>query len=81
MDRRPVCPTERVKNYKFSSEHGLSTNHPKPKSNDVDSQEDSYLYLSAMEEKMIASENSNGSFLAHQHANKKIYKNVPYRRF
>ena len=37
----------------------------------VGSPEDSYLYLSATEEKLIANKTSNGSFLAHQYANKK----------
>ena len=30
---------------------------------------------------MFANEITNGSFLAHQHANKNFCKNVPYRRF
>ena len=47
----------------------------------MDNQKDSYFYLSATEEKLIANENSNGSSLAHQHANKKILQNAPYRRF
>ena len=47
----------------------------------MDSQEDSYLYLSATEEKLIANGNSNGPFLSHQHANKKNPKNATYRRF
>ena len=45
------------------------------------SKEDSYFYLSATEGKVFGDEKSNGSFLAHQHANKKKYKNAPYRRF
>ena len=43
--------------------------------------QDSYLYLSATEGKIFANESSNGSFLAHQHPNKKNCKIVPYRRF
>ena len=30
---------------------------------------------------MFPNEITNGSFLAHPHANKKIYKNAPCRRF
>ena len=45
--------------------------HPKLKSNNVGRSEDSYLYLSATEGKTFANENLNGSFLAHQHENKK----------
>ena len=30
---------------------------------------------------MFANENSNESFFSHHHANKKNYKNAPYRRF
>ena len=59
----------------------LSTIHPKSNSNDVRSPEDSYFYLLATKGKLIANENSNGSFLAHQHANKKNIKTPPYMRF
>ena len=71
MDRGPISPTERVgiKSSPTSVGLDLSANHPKP--NDVGAPEDSCLYLSATEEKLIASDNSNGSFLAHEHANKK----------
>ena len=79
MDRGPISPTERVsiKSSPTSVGHDLSANHPKPKSNDVDSPEDSCLYLSATEEKLIATDNSNGSFLAHEHANKKKLQKPP----
>ena len=74
MDRGQISPTERVRGIKFSPTLAgldLSANHPKPKSNHVGGPEDSRLYLSATEEKLITNDNSNGSFLAHQHANKK----------
>ena len=73
MDRGPISPTERVRIKSSPTSVGLdlSANHPKPKSNDVGSPEDSCLYLSATEEKLIAIDNSNGSFLAHGNANKK----------
>ena len=73
MDRGHITPTERVRIKSSPTSVGLdpSANHPKSKSNDVGSPEDSYLYLSATEEKLIATDNSNGSSLAHQHANKK----------
>ena len=73
MDRGHISPTERVRIKSSPTSVGLdlSANHPKPKSNDVGSPEDSYLYLSATEEKLIATDNSKGSFLAHEHANKK----------
>ena len=44
---------------------------PKPKSSDVGKSEDSYLYLSATEGKMLANENTSGSFLSREHRNKK----------
>ena len=82
MDRGPISPTERVRVKSSPTSVGLDlyANHPKPKSNDVGSPEDSYLYLSTTEEKLIAIDNSNGSFLAHEHANKKNYKNSLERR-
>ena len=44
--------------------------------------EDSYLYLFATEGKMFANDITNGSFLAHQHANKNILqKRTHCRRF
>ena len=82
MDRGPISPTERVRIKSSPTSVGLdlSANHPKPKSNDVGSPEDSCLYLSATEEKLIANDNSNGSFFAHEHLNKKKYKNSLERR-
>ena len=82
MDRGQISPTERVRVKSSPTSVGLdlSANHPKSKSNDVGSPEDSYLYLSATEEKLMANDNSNGSFLAHEHANKKNYKNSLERR-
>ena len=41
---------------------------------DVGNQENSYLYLSATKRKMLANEIANGSFLAHDHGNKKNTK-------
>ena len=41
---------------------------------DVSNQEYSYLYLLATKRKMLANEIANGSFLAHDHGNKKKYK-------
>ena len=73
MDRGHISPAERVRIKSSPTSVGLdlSANHPKSKSNVVGSPEDSYLYLSATEEKLIANDNSNGSFLADKHANKK----------
>ena len=73
MDRGQISPTQRarIKSSPTSVGLDLSANHPKPKSNDVGSPEDSYLYLSATEEKLIAKDNSNGPSLTHQQANKK----------
>ena len=73
MDRGHISPAERVriKSSPISVGLDLSANHPKSKSNVVGSPEDSYPYLSATEEKLIANDNSNGSFLADKHANKK----------
>ena len=80
MDRGHISPAERVRIKSSPTSVGLdlSANHPKP--NDVGAPEDSYLYLSATEEKLIANDNSNGSFLADKHANKKKYKNSLERR-
>ena len=82
MDRGQISPTERVRIKSPPTSVGLdlSANHPKPKLNDVGSPEDSYLNLSATEEKLITNDNSNGSFLAQEHANKKNYKNSLERR-
>ena len=71
MDRGPTCPTERVKSSIFTVRLDRSAIHSKLKSNDLSMSKDSYFYLSATEGKMFANENSNGSFLAHHHANKK----------
>ena len=85
MDQGPICPAERV-NYQIftNTSAGLDRYaiHPKLKSNDLGKSEDNYFYLSATEEKLVANVNSNGSFFAHQHANKKkVTKNASYRRF
>ena len=47
----------------------------------MSSPEDSYLYLSATEEKLIANDNSNVSFLAYQHANKKKLQKFAWMAF
>ena len=52
---------------------------PRTTQNDVGAPEDSCLYLSATEEKLIASDNSNGSFLAHEHANKKKLQKLAWK--
>ena len=81
MDRGPISPTERVRIKSSPTSVGLdlSANHPKSKSNDVGGSEDSCLYLSATEEKLIAIDNSNGSFLAHEHANKKKLQKLAWK--
>ena len=77
MDQGQISPTERVRIKSSPTSVGLdlSANHPKP--NDVGAPEDSYLYLSATEEKLIANDNSNGSFLTHQHVKKKKLQKRP----
>ena len=60
--------------------HQTQLNWTGPRSNQNRSQ-DSYLYLSATEGKIFANESSNGSFLAHQHPNKKNMQNCPLQAF